>query len=137
MTSTGQAIPAVEIRRSRLHGRGVFARAAIRGRRRLGHVGGTLVALPQARRRAEQRAIICLIELDDRCALDCSRGNAFGRLNHSCQPNCYLRIWKRTVEVYPLRDIAPGEELTVDYGVTPHRGGMACRCGAPGCRKNI
>jgi SET domain-containing protein len=127
----------VEVRRSGVHGRGVFACAAIRGRRRIGLVGGRLVTLPQARRAVEQRDMIFLVELDATCALDCSRGNAFGHLNHSCRPNCYLRIWKRTVEVYPLRAIAPGEELTVDYGVTPHRGGMACRCGAPGCRKII
>jgi SET domain-containing protein len=38
------------------------------------------------------------------------------------------------VEFYALRKIAPGEELTVDYGQTHHQGRLACRCGAEGCR---
>jgi SET domain-containing protein len=37
------------------------------------------------------------------------------------------------VEFYALRDIEPGEEITVNYGETHHDGQLACRCGAPGC----
>ena len=33
-----------------------------------------------------------------------------------------------------LRSIKRGAELTVDYGETPHKGGMRCGCGAANCR---
>jgi SET domain-containing protein len=95
------------------------------------------VRLPQAWKRVEQSDKIYLVELNPRQALDCSQGNALKHLNHSCAPTCYLRIWQNRIEVYALRDLQPGEELTVDYGVTPHRGGMVCQCGAPGCRGRL
>ena len=106
-------------------------------RRKIGEVGGRRVSLPRALRRVERDDRIYLVELDERTALDCSRGNAFGKLNHRCSPNCYLRVIRRRVEVYTLRAIRAGEELTVDYGVTPHRHGMVCRCGSGSCRGRI
>jgi hypothetical protein len=38
-------------------------------------------------------------------------------LNHSCEPNCgiVIRSGIERVEIRALRDIAPGEELTLDY----------------------
>jgi uncharacterized protein len=127
----------LEIRPSRVHGQGVFTRTALPGRRKLGEVSGHLVRLPAARRQVEEHSQIYLVELTSRTALDCSRGNVFRCLNHSCSPNCYLRIAAKRVEVYSLHPIPKGTELTVDYGVTPHRNGMPCRCQSPRCRKNL
>ena len=39
-------------------------------------------------------------------------------VNHSCGPNTQLKRQQGRVEFYSLRDIAPGEELTADYGET-------------------
>jgi SET domain-containing protein len=83
------------------------------------------------------RPTIYLVEVSRRYALDCQDGNEFKHLNHSCEPNCYLRIIRRVVEVYTLRQITPGTELTIDYGLTPHRQGMDCRCGSVKCRRSI
>lgn len=64
-------------------------------------------------------------------------------LNHSCDPNCYIKM--KTIalrDVYALRDIKRGEELTVDYTATSvdQFAGMGfwrekCRCGSRKCRK--
>jgi len=104
------------------------------GRRKLGEISGRLVRLPQARKDIERAERIYFIELTDKWALECSEGNHFKHLNHSCSPNSYLRIVAKRVEVYTLRPVKRGEELTVDYGETPHKGGMHCKCGAPNCR---
>ncbi len=125
------------VRASRIEGRGVFARRALPGRRKVGEVTGRLVRLPAARRRVESRRRIYLVELSRRVALDCSAGNALRHINHSCAPTCYMRIAGRRVEIYTLRPLAAGEELTIDYGQTPHRGGLRCACGAPGCRGRL
>jgi len=53
--------------------------------------------------------------------------------NHACTPNARLCIRQGRVEFYAMRDVAPGEELTVNYGETHHEGRLRCRCGAPGC----
>lgn len=127
----------VRVGRSGIEGRGVFAAVDLPPRRKLGELTGDLVRLPQARRAIEGDARIYFVELSRRWALDCTRGNAFKHLNHSCAPNCYLRTFRQRLEVYTLRQLPAGTELTVDYGQTPHRGGMRCHCGAPRCRGRL
>ena len=125
------------VRPSKIDGRGVFAALPLPPRRKLGEVRGNLVRLPDARRAAEGNAKIYLIELSRRWALDCSKERPFKYLNHSCQPNCYLRVYRKRVEVYSLRSIPAGTELTVDYGLTPHKDGMICHCGSATCKKRL
>ena len=36
-----------------------------------------------------------------------------------------------------LRDILPGEEITIDYESTLHSNKKRCACGAPSCRGTI
>jgi SET domain-containing protein len=127
-------LSATRVRSSKIQGRGLFATTNLPSRRKLGEISGQLVKLPLARKAIEAAPQIYFIELSRRWALECSQGNQFKHLNHSCAPNCYLRAFGKRVEVYTLRRIAAGAELTVDYGVTPHKGGMRCTCGASGCR---
>jgi uncharacterized protein len=127
----------VKIAPSRINGHGVFAVVDLVARRKVGEVSGSLVKLPEARRAIENRPKIYLVELSRRLALDCSAGNCFKYLNHSCTPNCYLRVFRHRVQVYARQTIRAGTELTVDYGVTPHRRGMACRCGSMKCKRRL
>lgn len=125
---------ATRVRASKIQGRGLFAATNLPGRRKLGEISGQLVKLPLARKAIESAPQIYFIELSRRWALECSEGNQFKHLNHSCRPNCYLRVFRKRVEVYSLRRIPTGAELTVDYGMTPHKGGMRCACSASMCR---
>lgn len=125
------------VRPSSIHGQGLFTTARIPRRMKLGELSGELRSRVEANRMQQRREVIKLVELDDRWALDCTHGNHFSQLNHSCQANCYLRIAHRRVEVYSRGAIRAGSELTVDYGETMHPGGMGCRCGVPGCRSRI
>ena len=53
-------------------------------------------------------------------------------INHSCDPNA----WWEGLDVVARRDIAPGEEITLEYA-TFHDERMdpfVCGCGAPACR---
>ncbi len=58
------------------------------------------------------------------------------KLNHSCDPNVGFAGDFRIVTI---RDVQPGEELTIDYAITdadPYWS-MDCACGSSNCRKNI
>ena len=123
--------------RSAIAGRGVFATAPIPRRVKIGEVTGEVISVRTARHRARGRCRMCLIDLSDTRALDCSKGNALRLLNHSCRPNAFLRIIRDRVEVYARRIIKKGEEITVDYGESPHSGGMRCGCGQARCRSRI
>lgn len=124
----------VSIRPSRIHGRGVFANQPFPKRKKLGEVTGTIISAKRALREITHLKRIYFVQLDERHGLDCSRGNEFGRLNHSCAPNCYLRVFRHRVEVYALRNICKGQELLIDYGQTPHKDGMKCSCRAARCK---
>ena len=126
---------AVDVRRSRIDGQGAFAAEPVPARRKIGEIRGEAISVREARRRAKGVARIMIVELSDKRAIDASQSTDPLRFtNHSCRPNAVLRIRQGRVEFYALRDITPGEEITVDYGQTHHEGRLACQCGAPGCR---
>ncbi len=122
------------ISRSRIHGHGLFTKNRIQRRMKLGELTGVKVRMSHALREQLKREVMQLVELGHGWALDCTHGNEFRVLNHSCQANCYLRLSHRRVEIYSRGPIPAGTELTVDYRETMHEGGMACKCGLPGCR---
>ncbi len=120
---------------SRIDGTGAFAQVAFRARQKLGELDGELITIREARERAKRSTRLHLVELDDRTALDCSGGeSALKYVNHSCDPNAFMRIAYGRVEFYARRAIGAGEELTAHYGETHHEGTLACRCAALHCQ---
>ncbi|MFO1129545.1 MAG: SET domain-containing protein-lysine N-methyltransferase [Rhodospirillales bacterium] len=59
--------------------------------------------------------------------------------NHSCEPNCGLRVDPSGFDMIALRDIAAGEELTYDYSTHQEHPeeDMVCHCGTPSCRGTV
>lgn len=124
----------VAVARSRIDGRGAFAGEPIPARRKIGEIRGEPISVREARRRARGLARIMIVELSEKRAIDASAStDPLRYTNHSCAPNAVLRIRQGRVELYAMRDVAAGEELTVDYGESHHEGRLACRCGAPRC----
>jgi len=63
-------------------------------------------------------------------------------INHSCEPNCAVKLDADliTANVFALRDISNGEELTLDYAVfewSIDHFPLTCLCGATSCRGTI
>jgi SET domain-containing protein len=140
MTAAARRPPAdpqkfrVDVQPSRIDGQGAFAAEAIPARRKIGEIRGESISVREARRRAKGLTRIMIVEVSERRAIDASRSaDALRFTNHSCAPNAVLRIRQGRVELYAMRDVAVGEELTVNYGESHHEGKLACRCGAPCC----
>jgi SET domain-containing protein len=56
-------------------------------------------------------------------------------LNHSCEPNVGVQ---GQIVFVAMRDVAAGEELTIDYGTIDHDAEpMVCQCGTASCRGTI
>jgi hypothetical protein len=53
------------------------------------------------------------------------------QMNHSCAPSCTS---VGTLMEIAARDLAPGDELTCEYGLGFFIHGFTCTCGAPNCR---
>jgi SET domain-containing protein len=119
---------------SKIDGLGVFAAEPITGRLKIGEIRGQSLSVQEARIRATRHERIMIVEVSARRAIDFSKSTDPMRYtNHSCAPNARLCIRQGRVEFYALRNIAPGEEITVNYGETHHEGRLACRCGAARC----
>jgi len=60
-----------------------------------------------------------------------------GKVLHSCDPNLFCDM-KRRIFI-ALKDIAPGDVITMDYAQTEEKlfKPFECSCGAPNCRKII
>ena len=128
-----------KVRRSRIQGRGLFALTPLPARRKLGELGGELITEREARRRARASAeSIMIVEFGDGTALDATRSESpFRYVNHSCEPNAFMRLYRGRVEFYSRRRVEAGEELTCDYGETHHDGQLPCRCGSARCKGRL
>lgn len=141
--------PLIRVRRSRIHGSGVFARRAIpRGARIVEYVGER-VSHAEADRRYQGRpandAHTFLFILDDLTVVDAGvGGNAARFINHSCQPNCETEVTRGRIWVRTRRRILAGEELSYDYCIGRDADDppdvddvFRCRCGARRCRGTL
>ncbi len=126
--------PTLEFRPSVIHGTGGFAAAPIRaGTLVIEYVGERISKAESARRCEADNTFI--FELDDRWDLDgAAAWNPARLLNHSCGPNCEAELIDGHIWIVATRDIAPGEELTFNYGYDgkDYRE-HPCHCGAPEC----
>lgn len=140
--------PRFSVRRSAIHGRGVFALRRIgKGARVIEYVGER-VSHREADRRHTSEAWsphTMLFIVDDKTVIDATRGGNSARwINHSCRPNCEAVDDEKRIYIEAIRDIRPGEELTYDYNLllderhTPAaKRAHPCRCGARGCRGTL
>lgn len=129
--------PGLAIKKSPINGKGCFATIHFPRRRKIAEYTGERISDDEANGRANRRILrICAIDYD--WSLDGSRGgNGTHYINHSCEPNCYMKTLYGHIQFYALRDIAPGEEITVDYEITLHSDKKRCSCGAKTCRGKI
>jgi len=139
----------IHVRRSRLHGRGVFALRRIRkGTRIIEYLGDRISHREADRRYAEKTADdnhTFLFIVDRGVVVDGGgHGNDARFINHGCDPNCESAIEDRRIFIEAVRTIAPGEELTYDYQIGRDRSDppnvdevFACRCGAASCRGSM
>jgi uncharacterized protein len=136
----------IEVRRSNVHGLGVFAAKPIPKGTRIIEYVGERVSHDEADRRYEEKdandSHTFLFIVDSKTVIDAGvDGNDARFFNHSCDPNCESTVEKRRVYIEALRDIAAGAELTYDYQIQREDDDpdnidevFACRCGFAQCR---
>jgi hypothetical protein len=128
--------PAIERRKSRINGWGVFALQTIRKNTRIIHYAGEKIPSPQSGPREErylERGHIWCFKLNNRWVIDAAVGGNVARfINHACKPNCYTYIKDGVIWIRAARTIRKGEELTYNY-YTEGNAGIPCRC-RPNCQ---
>ena len=136
----------IQVRRSGVHGKGVFAVQPLARDDFIIEYKGEVITWPEALRRhphdPQQPDHTFYFHIDDGHVIDANYGgNAARWINHACQPNCEADEVGGRVFIKALRAIKPGEELFYDYGLvideryTPKlKKQFECRCGSRKCR---
>jgi len=130
----------IEIRDTKKYGFGVFANRDIKKGETIKILSGEKVSLEECLKRIENGSEDNNdpLQIGRDLYMDLDRfSHAF---NHSCSPNAGLR---KTSELFAMRNIKKGEEVTYDYSLTvgpnnpPSEFTMECACGKSHCRKSI
>jgi SET domain-containing protein len=128
--------PKVEVRWSRIHGNGLFAREPLGAGEQLSRRDDDQYTVMTD---AEFRAYIATVNSWDAVALGhglhqvslvAREDDAANYCNHSCSPNAETNH----VGLVASRDIAEDEEITADYArLSAASWSMPCNCGADAC----
>jgi len=141
--------PRIVVRRSGIHGRGVYARRPIREDQTVCEYKGERISEKEIERRYPEvmdginHTFVFGIELD--LNIDGGRnGNIARWINHSCDPNCDTYEKDQRIYIRAIRTILPGEELSYDYGIEAGerltkavKARWPCWCGARKCRETV
>ncbi len=134
------------VRRSSIHGFGVFALRLIRKGSRVIEYKGMRISHEEADDRfGEEQANsphTMLFTVNDEIVIDGTRkGNSARWINHSCDPNCDTDDENDRIFIDAIRDIKKGEEIRYDYNLQlserhtkKAKKEHACFCGARRCR---
>jgi SET domain-containing protein len=125
------------VRRSKIHGNGVFAIRDIPKGTDIIEYTGKIVSKKEGTRRAREQDehlgavyVFGLNNTKDVDGFDCGKGAQY--INHSCDPNCEsINYDDEEIWIQAMRKIKKGEELTYDYGFNDDGN---CMCGSKHCR---
>ncbi len=126
-----------EVKKSTIHGKGVFCTQSLKK--------GELIFISRGIRTLNKSTSIQdawlthrhSISIDEKIIHIPIPGDTLRYINHSCTSNCYVDHGNK---FYALRDIRPGEEITIDYSFVDadifwrmHN----CKCRTLNCRQTI
>jgi len=156
MPAKTKPVKALQLRRSSIHGCGVFARRTfVKGERIVCYAGllRTHEETDAVYANTQETGHTFLFTLNDDYVIDGNiNGNIARWINHGCDPNCEAIVEQDSqgrarcdkVFIQALRQIVQGEELTFNYGIilaerhTPRLKALwACRCGVSTCSGTI
>ena len=123
----------LEVLRSSIHGLGVFLKKGVKKGGRVAYLQGRVV-YKHNKSKSDALANSSWVGLSKRTWVD--PAYPFKYLNHSCNPSASI---KGKVTIVALKDMNPGDEVTLDYSTIEGDPlwEMKCGCGSKDCRKVI
>ncbi len=139
----------IQVRRSGVHGKGVFALQDIAEGETLIEYVGEIISWDEAQDRhphdpSDPNHTFYFHVNEDRVIDALYGGNSSRWINHSCGPNCEADEENDRIFIKALRNIKAGEELNYDYGLIidePYtkklKAEYPCWCGSANCRGTL
>ena len=136
-----------KLRKSAVHGSGLFAANDIKKGTRIIEYVGDKVLRSEGNKRSEQRikkylnssktGSVYIFELNKKYDIDgFVSKNTAKFINHSCNPNCEVDILSDRIWISSIKRIKKGEELSYDYGYSFDKEDYKdhiCKCGDKKC----
>lgn len=124
------------VTKSSLQGLGCFAKVRFLKGHRIAEYAGERISRKEAMRRMKRQDGKHISELDAEWYIDGSvDGNQTQYINHSCDPNADAFVIGGSLYIFAIREIAPGEEITVDYLNSFEQDQSVCQCRKASCRQ--
>ena len=139
----------IQVRRSGVHGKGVFALQDLAEGETLIEYVGEVISWDEAQDRhphdpKDPNHTFYFHVNEDRVIDALHGGNSSRWINHSCNPNCEADEENERIFIKALRNIKAGEELSYDYGLVidePYtkklKAEYPCWCGHANCRGTL
>jgi SET domain-containing protein len=139
----------IQVRRSGVHGKGVFALQDLAEGETLIEYVGEVISWDEAQDRhphdpKDPNHTFYFHVNEDRVIDALFGGNSSRWINHSCNPNCEADEDNDRIFIKAIRNIKAGEELNYDYGLIidePYtkklKAEYPCWCGAKNCRGTL
>ena len=139
----------IQVRRSGIHGKGVFALQDIAAGDTLIEYVGEIISWEEAQARhphdPQNPNHTFYFHIDETRVIDALYGGNSSRwINHACDPNCEADEQDGRIFIKALRDIAAGEELNYDSGLIIDerytkklKAEYPCWCQATSCRGTL
>ncbi len=148
-TTAKSAGKRIQVRRSGVHGKGVFALQDLAEGETLIEYVGEIISWDEAQDRhphdpKDPNHTFYFHVNEDRVIDALHGGNSSRWINHSCNPNCEADEENERIFIKALRNIKAGEELSYDYGLIidePYtkklKAEYPCWCGHANCRGTL
>jgi SET domain-containing protein len=139
----------IQVKKSGVHGKGVFAaRDILKGETLIEYVGEIISAQEAEDRHPHDPSDpnhTFYFQIDDDKVIDALHGGNSARwINHCCAPNCKPEVIDGRVFIKAKKDIAAGSELNYDYGLIIDepmskklKAQYPCLCGSANCRGTL
>ena len=139
----------IQVRRSGVHGKGVFAVQDIAEGETIIEYVGEVITWEEAQDRhphdpKDPNHTFYFHVNEDKVIDALYGGNSSRWINHSCDPNCEADEENDRIFIKALRNIPAGQELSYDYGLIidePYtkklKAEYPCWCGAKNCRGTL
>lgn len=122
----------VFVKRSPIQGKGVYASRGFKRGNVVLEIDDSHIVTDPSKLTKEQNEYDCDYLADGKVVL---MQEPEKYINHSCDPNTYVKTINGVRQVLAMRDIKTGDEITYDYSMNGYNNGtFKCACGNKNCR---
>jgi len=127
-----------EIKKTKEKGFGVFSKKEIKASTVISDYLGKLINIAEYDLENDRKGLYLMYYTDQASIYPDLTKPGPHLINHSCAPNCWIYIYHCHTLFFALRNIKPGEELTISYLLSPKDETYKpcvhnCKCGSKNC----